>query len=130
MLQRMAISLLAGTQILHSFFPVQQGRDPGGSPDLQARMSSLQQLHLSCSVEWEQIGALCLLSTRHGKEGGEKKERSPLNADPATVGREQKGKLFHIGSMWVFINTTLFGLKAILSLANTVLIYQNEKKWV
>lgn len=81
-------------------------------------------------MEWEQIGALCLLSTRHGKAGGEKKGRSPLNADPATVGREQKGKLFHIGSMWVFINTTLFVLKAILSLANTVLIYQNEKKWV
>lgn len=58
--------------------------------------------------------ALHLLSTRHGKAGGEKKEHSPLNADPATVGRKQKEKLLHIGSVWVFINTTLSVLKAIL----------------
>lgn len=51
--------------------------------------------------------ALGLLSTRHGKAGGEKKERSPSNADPTTVGRKQKEKLLHIGSVWGFINTTI-----------------------
>lgn len=68
--------------------------------------------------------ALHLLSTRHGKAGAEKVEHSLLNADPATVRRKQKGKLFHTGSTSVIIDTALFVLKdvkAILSWANTVL---------
>lgn len=75
--------------------------------------------------------ALHLLSTRHGKVGAEKVEHSLLNADPATVRRKQKEKLFHIGSTSVLIYIALFvlrDLKAILSLTNTVLSYHKEKK--
>lgn len=72
-----------------------------------------------------------LLSTRHGKAGAEKVERSLLNADPATVTRKQKEKLFHIDSTSALIYIALFvlkDLKAILTLANTVVSYHNEKK--
>lgn len=82
-------------------------------------------------MEPEQIVALYLLSTRHGKAGAEKVEHSLLNADPATVRQKQKEKLFHIGSTSVLFYIALFvlkDLKAILSLANTGLSYHNEKK--
>lgn len=40
-----------------------------------------------------------LLSTRHGKAGAEKVERSLLNADPTTASGKQREKLFRIGSI-------------------------------
>lgn len=82
-------------------------------------------------MELEQVVALYQPSTRHGKAGAEKVERSLSNADPATIKGKQKEKLFHISFMSVLIYTASLVLKDLIgiwSLTCTDLSHYNEKE--